>query len=211
MSNIAFEFKNVSKKKILNNISFQIEQGKSIGFVIEDDETRILFSNIISGLDCPDEGTLNICGEEPYFDGFPYQNLGVLLAEPSFINTHDGFKNLKFLSEFESSVENIQITKVMNFVGLDPLSETKVCNYSCSMYKKLSLAYALMTNAEILVINEPFKHLNPQALNDFYNIYSKLRIKNTIIYISSSEQYLAPLCDSMYRIHAAKKLATITK
>ena len=102
----------------------------------------------------------------------------------------DGFKNLKLLSEFNTNVENIQITKVMNYVGLDPLSETKVCNYSCAMYKKLCLAYALIPNTNILIINEPFKHLNNYALKDFITIYGKLRLNHTIIYISESNDYL---------------------
>ena len=200
MEAIAYEFKNVSKSNIIGDLSFHIESGKSVGFVIEDDNTRLLFSNLVCGLDSPDEGEINIHGKVPYFDGYPYAELGVLLNEPSFINTQDGFKNLKFLSEFNSNVENIRITKVMNFVGLDSLSETKVCNYSCAMYKKLCLAYALIPNSDILIINEPFRYLNQKALKDFNTIYSKLRTRNTMIYIAENEDYLQPLCDAMYRI-----------
>lgn len=201
MAAIAYEFKNVSKSNIITDLSFSIEAGKSVGFVVEDDTARQLFSNLIAGLDSPDEGELHIHGKVPYFDGYPYEELGVLLTEPSFINTHDGFKNLKFLSEFNSNVENIRITKVMNFVGLDSLSETKVCNYSCAMYKKLCLAYALIPESDILIINEPFRYLNEKALNDFNTIYSKLRTRNTIIYIAENEEYLPPLCDAMYRLN----------
>ena len=200
MAEFAYEFKNISKSKKIHNLSFNVEKNKSIGFVIDKDDVRKLFSDMICGLDSPDDGYIAINGSKPYFDGYPYEELGVLLNEPSFINTYDGFRNLKMLSEYNTNVENIQITKVMNFVGLDSLSETKVCNYSCAMYKKLCLAYALIPNADILIINEPFKYLNQYALKDFHTIYSKLRTKHTIIYISKTSDYLETLCDNIYKL-----------
>ena len=200
METYAYCFNNISKADKLRNLSFTLEHNKSVGFIIDDDNIRKTFSDLVCGLDSPDEGNILIHDKEPYFDGYPYEELGVLLNEPSFMNTQDGFKNLKMLSEYNTNIENIQITKVMNFVGLDSLSETKVCNYSCAMYKKLCLAYALIPNADILVINEPFKHLNQYALKDFHTIYSKLRTKHTMIYISKTSDYLEPLCDNIYKL-----------
>ena len=200
MDTYAYRFNNISKSDKLKNLSFTLEHNKSVGFIIDDDAIRKTFSDLVCGLDSPDEGNILIHDNEPYFDGYPYEELGVLLNEPSFINTQDGFKNLKMLSEYNTNIENIQITKVMNFVGLDSLSETKVCNYSCAMYKKLCLAYALIPNKDILIINEPFQHLNQYALKDFHSIYSKLRTKNTIIYIAKTADYLEPLCDNIYKL-----------
>ncbi|MBE5934326.1 MAG: ATP-binding cassette domain-containing protein [Lachnospiraceae bacterium] len=200
MSDYIYQFKQVSKVQKLSPISFSIEKGSSYAFIIDNDDTRKTFSDIVCGLECPDDGEISINNKQPYFDGYPYAELGVLLNEPSFINNQDGFKNLKMLSEYSTNVENIQITKVMNFVGLDSLSETKVCNYSCAMYKKLCLAYALIPNADILVINEPFKHLNQYALKDFYTLYTKLRSKYTIIYIAKTDEYLDGLCDNYINI-----------
>lgn len=198
MKEIVYEFKNVSKKTKsveLRDISFSIPMNKSVGFVIEDDDTRTLFSNLVCGFDSPDDGCICIHGKEAYFDGYPYDKLGVLLNEPSFINTHDGFKNLKFLSEINENVENIQIAKIMNYVGLDPLSEVKVCNYSYAMYRKLSLAYALIPGHNILIINDPFKYLTEYAFKDFMILYKKLRTDHTMIYISKSAKHLEELCD----------------
>ena len=109
MSNIAYEFRNISKSDKLKNINFTIEKNKSIAFIIENDDKRNLFSNIVTGLESPDEGEIFINDKQPYFDGYPFQELGVLLNDPSFINTHDGFKNLKMLSEYERNIENIEI------------------------------------------------------------------------------------------------------
>ena len=213
MNNNIFQFRHVSKyyktnngltssEKAFNNISFTVKEKKSVAFIIEDDNLRTIFSNVVSGLDSPDSGKILINDTETFFDGYPYPNLGLVLNEPSFINSHDGFSNLKMLSEYNESYENDRISKMMSFVGLDPLSETKVCNYSSAMFKKLCLAYALIPGYELLVINEPFKYLNEYALKEFQNIYQKLRSKKTIIYISSSRDYLDQLCDTIYIIES---------
>lgn len=187
-------------QKALNNISFTIKEKKSIGFIIEDETVRHIFTDVISGLESPDSGKILLYNKETYFDGYPYEGLGLLLNEPSFINSHDGFSNLKMLSEYNESYENDRISKMMSYVGLDPLSETKVCNYSSAMFKKLCLAYALIPNNELLVLPEPFKHLNEYALKEFIKTYTNLRRKKTIIYIAPSHIYLGNLCDNIYLI-----------
>ena len=187
-----------SSERALNNISFTIKEKQSVAFIIDNDNLRTIFADVVSGLDSPDSGKILINDEEAFFDGYPYTQLGLMLKEPSFINTYDGFNNLKMLSEYNESYENDRISKTMSFVGLDPLSETKVCNYSSAMFKKLCLAYALIPNNELLILNEPFKYLNEYALKEFFKIYSNLKNKKTIIYISESHPFLTQLCDTIY-------------
>ena len=196
-------------QKALNNISFTIKEKKSIGFIIEDETVRHIFTDVISGLESPDAGKILLYDKETYFDGYPYEGLGLLLNEPSFMNTHDGFSNLKMLSEYNESYENDRISKMMSYVGLDPLSETKVCNYSSAMFKKLCLAYALIPNNELLVLPEPFKHLNEYALKEFLRIYNNLRTKKTIIYIAPTHTHLGGLCDNVYLIENSELIKVI--
>ena len=208
MNNNIYQFKHVTKyasvpgvldtPKVFGNVSFTLKKGNSIGFIIEDEAIRTLFYKLIGGIECPDSGKILLYDKDTYFDGYPYKGMGVMLDEPSFINTYDGFSNLKMLSEYEEIFENDRISKTMSFVGLDPLSETKVCNYSSESVKKLCLAYALIPNKELLVIHEPFKHLNEYALSEFFKIYTVLRSKKTIIYVSESHSYLQHLCDTIY-------------
>ena len=72
--------------KALNNISFTIKEKKSVGFIIEDDNIRCIFRDVISGLESPDAGKILLYDKETYFDGYPYEGLGLLLNEPSFIS-----------------------------------------------------------------------------------------------------------------------------
>ena len=213
MSKNIYQFRHVSKyvndSKILNNISFTIKENKSVGFIIEDDETRQYFSNLISGLDSPDAGKILIDNEDAYFDGYPYEGVGLLLTEPSFMPTYDGFGNLKMLSEYNESYENDRISKMMSFVGLDPLSEVKVCNYSSAMFKKLCLAYALIPNHNLLILPEPFKNLNEYALSEFIKTYKNLRYKKTMIYITPTHNNLGQLCDVIYLIENGQLIKVI--
>lgn len=212
MKNI-FQFRHVSKyngdSKILNNISFTVKEKKSIGFIIEDDKTREVFTNLVGGMDNPDAGKILISDTEAYFDGYPYEGIGFMLNEPSFITSHDGFSNLKMLSEYNECFENDRISKMMSFVGLDPLSEVKVCNYSSAMFKKLCLAYALIPNHELVVLPEPFKHLNEYALTEFIKTYKNLRYKKTMIYISPTHTHLGQLCDTIFLIENGQLIKVI--
>ena len=197
MKNI-FQFRHISKydgnSKILNNISFTIKEKKSVGFIIEDDKTREVFTNLVAGMDSPDAGKILINNDDAYFDGYPYEGIGFMLNEPSFMNSHDGFSNLKMLSEYSESYENDRISKMMSFVGLDPLSEVKVCNYSSAMFKKLCLAYALIPNNELIVLLKTYKNL---------------RYKKTIIYISPTHTNLGQLCDTIFLIENGQLLKVI--
>lgn len=113
--------KSYKKSVVLDNISFDVDAGKIVGFIGRNGSGKTVLFKILSGLASPDEGSrIIVNGEQIGKDrDFP-KNVGIIIETPGFIPYINGFKNLKYLASIKSIINDTQIKKAMQKVGLDP-------------------------------------------------------------------------------------------
>lgn len=202
---VCIEVKNVSKQfagqSVLEDVSFTVEKGKTVGLVGANGSGKSLLFKAICGMIKPDSGSVFVEGIKlgSKID-FP-TNMGVFINSPGFIGIYTGFKNLKFLANILGVINDNQICEAMSKVGLDPKNKTKVDNYSLGMKQKLGLAQAIMENQEILVLDEPFNALDFQTYNDVKEIVRLLQAEGrTILLTSHNYDDIEQLCDVVHII-----------
>lgn len=212
---VCIEVKKVSKQfggqPILEDISLNIDYGKTIGLVGANGSGKSVLFKIISGMVKPDSGSVVVEGVTLGDDvDFP-SNMGVFINAPGFIGIYSGFKNLKFLANIRGVITDDQIREAMRKVGLDPDNKTKVDNYSLGMKQKLGLAQAIMEDQEILVLDEPFNALDFQTYNDVKEIVRILQAEGkTILLTSHNYADIEQHCDVIYIIEN-RRVTLVTK
>ncbi len=78
------------------------------------------------------------------------------------------------------------IDETLRQVGLDPEDKKQVKKYSVGMKQRLALALCLLTNPEILILDEPTSGIDPSGIVEIRHLLQKLnREKNVTILISS--------------------------
>lgn len=193
--------KSFSRRRVLSNISLDIEKGSTIGIVGSNGSGKSVLFNIICGFLPPDSGEVCVRGL-PLGKGrdFP-ENMGVLINSPGFIGLSTGLQNLRYLAGIRGMAGDGEIRAAMQKVGLDPGDRTKVEHYSLGMKQKLGIAQAIMENQDILILDEPFNALDYKTYNDIKEIIRVLQAEGrTILMTSHNYDDLEALCTQIYAI-----------
>jgi len=197
LRNIEKKFQN---RELYCCVNLEVEQGEFVGFVGANGAGKSVLFQIMTGLIPPDRGEVYVNGKkigEKNAD-FP-EGVGILINNPGYIEYYSGYKNLQLLAGIQNVIDNEQIKKTMELVGLDFNDKTPVKKYSMGMKQKLGIAQAIMENQEIIILDEPYNALDYKTNREITEILSKLKEEGrTILMTSHQHNYLDRLCDTIY-------------
>lgn len=97
----------------------------------------------------------------------------------------------------------------LDFVGLVPQAGEKVANLSHGEQKLLSIARMLMTNADVLLLDEPASGLDGQSLQQVLDLVRRLISDGkTVLLIEHNMQVVQKVADVVVFLHQGHVLAT---
>ncbi|MFR3911001.1 MAG: ABC transporter ATP-binding protein [Clostridium paraputrificum] len=183
-NNVTKEFKN---KAVLKGVSFNIEAGDIYGLIGENGAGKTTLLKLIVNLLKPTSGNIQVLGKEIKKDSYDYlRNIGALIDEPVFYKKLTLYENFKVHCEYLGFYDEEKLENVLRRVGLHNKKDRKIKELSFGEKQKLAIAYALITEPELLILDEPTNGLDPIAIVELREILLKLnREFNTTIIISS--------------------------
>lgn len=183
-NNVTKEFKN---KTVLKGVSFNIEAGDIYGLIGENGAGKTTLLKLIVNLLKPTSGNIQVLGKEIKKDSYDYlRNIGALIDEPVFYKKLTLYENFKVHCEYLGFYDEEKLENVLIRVGLHNKKDRKIKELSFGEKQKLAIAYALITEPELLILDEPTNGLDPIAIVELREILLKLnREFNTTIIISS--------------------------
>ena len=201
MDNI-IEVHNVTKKfkelKALDNISLEFERGKIHGIVGRNGSGKTVLFKCICGFLKMDEGEILVDGKRIGKEIEAPQDVGVIIENPGFLTSYNGYQNLNFLACIRNKIKKKDILEVIERVGLDPKSKKRVGKYSMGMRQRLGIAQAIMENPSLLILDEPMNGLDNQGVQDMRKLFLNLKEEGkTIILASHNREDISVLCDTV--------------
>ncbi len=183
------EIKNVYKKflgeNILNDITFDIEEGDKIAMMGPNGAGKTTLVRALLGFYHTDKGTIKVNG----FD--PIKNRVNVLEHISFIPQLPPPIKLSLSEMISFIVKSSNISEDIIFeeaykMDLDLKSNYKKQFFKLSggMKQKLLIAIALSKNSSLLVFDEPTANLDPKSRDHFYNLLSDLDKKCSTLFIT---------------------------
>jgi ABC-2 type transport system ATP-binding protein len=110
---------------------------------------------------------------------------GSLIEQPSLYEHLSGFDNLEITRRIRN-VNKSRINAVLELVDLKGASKKKVKEYSLGMKQRLGLALALLSEPELLILDEPVNGLDPNGIIEIRELLLKLNKELGItIFLSS--------------------------
>jgi ABC-2 type transport system ATP-binding protein len=147
----------------VNGLSFDVEQGSVTGFLGANGAGKTTTLRILLGLVQADAGTAHINGH-PYAElPDPLHQVGAALEASGFYPGRSARDHLRIMA-LSAGVDPSRAEDVLKLVRLSDAAKRKVGGFSLGMRQRLGLAGALLTEPQILILDEPANGLDPQGV-----------------------------------------------
>ncbi len=185
------ELKNVTKimgnRKIVDNVSFEINSGEIFGFLGPNGAGKTTTINMITGLLKIDEGDILISNNDvkKNFEKALSQ-VGGIIENPEMYGYLTGRTNLEIYGRMHGNISKERINEVIKLVKLENRINDKVKKYSLGMRQRLGVAQALLHNPKLLILDEPTNGLDPMGIKELRDTLRHLAEKEGLAVLVSS-------------------------
>ena len=183
MSQPLIEVKNIHKRyakyHALDNVSFNIYEGRICGLIGENGAGKTTLIRIISGLIRQDSGEIV---------GLKGCKLSSIVEAPALHLNLSAYDNLHYqLLLCGENPSHEKIEEVLNLVGLaDVDSKKKAKDFSLGMRQRLAIGLAIIDSPKLLILDEPINGLDPKGIKDIRDILATLKNDFNITILISS-------------------------
>jgi len=182
ISNLKKKFRN---KEVLNDVNLIIYESQSLAIIGESGSGKSVLTKCISGLLDFDFGNIR------YKDLYSLKNsnekiknqhiskFGILFQNAALFDSMNIYQNITFGNK------KANILKILDSVGLNKdCLETYPANISAGMQKRVGLARAIVTDPEILILDEPTTGLDPIMSIQINKLLKKMVAKQKLTTIT---------------------------
>lgn len=171
-------------KKILDDVSFTIEDGKLIALVAPNGTGKTTLLSLLCGLLPNKNALITLNGQSLKKQRTKFlQQLFFLESSNQLYFELTVLDHLQYVKKMWRSQVDIQAT--LADLGMTGYQKEKVKNLSLGMKQHVVLAMYLVSDAQLLLIDEPLNGLDPTAIQKFERIFKKLRANGKSMLISS--------------------------
>ncbi len=184
INNLSFKY---GKKEVLNDISMKLEAGKIYGLLGENGVGKTTLLKIISGLQKPWNGSCTVLGENP-FDRTPsfLSRIYYLPEDLEYIQNDYSIRYFaKMNAPFYPNFDNDKFETILK--EFDVEGDKKLNKLSHGQTKKAAIAFAIATNADLLLMDEPSNGLDIPSKTLFRRIIVEYVSDNTCTIISTHQ------------------------
>ena len=196
----------------VDGIDFDVAKGESFGFLGPNGAGKSTTVRIIGATSVRTSGTLTILGKDPEVHGPQIRaHLGVVPQQDNLDNELTVSENIFIYGRYfglSSSFINRKIPELLEFAQLEDKKDTKVEALSGGMKRRLTIARSLVSEPDILMLDEPTTGLDPQARHILWDRLFRLKEQGVTLlitthYMDEAEQ----LCDRLIVMDKGKIMA----
>ena len=196
----------------VDGIDFDVAKGESFGFLGPNGAGKSTTMRIIGATSVRTSGTLTILGKDPEVNGPQIRgHLGVVPQQDNLDVELTVSENIFIYGRYfglSSSFINKKIPELLEFAQLEEKKDTKVQALSGGMKRRLTIARSLVSEPDILMLDEPTTGLDPQARHILWDRLFRLKEQGVTLlitthYMDEAEQ----LCDRLIVMDKGKIMA----
>ena len=181
---------------VLHNISFEVKSGDFLGIVGPNGSGKTSLVKTIVGLLSPASGKIIIDGKE----NGEMKSIGYLPQGTGFINARfpatagevvaSGLLAGKRFPKWYTKDDWRKIDNALKLLQIDDLKQKQVGKLSGGQQQRVHLARALISNPDLLILDEPTGALDPNSRECFYKTLEHLNHEHkiTVLIVSHDSQ-----------------------
>jgi heme exporter protein A len=177
------------EKKIFTNLSFEVSSGKSVAIIGPNGSGKTTLLRIISGLINPTQGAVSYFENGEKLDRKKiFSRLGLVGPYLELYDELTAMENLRFFAKMKRLPDSDnKINNLLEKMHLAGRESDLVKNYSSGMKQRLKYVFALMSEPEILLLDEPTSNLDKEGINTVFEIMESQKSKNILIIATNDE------------------------
>ena len=215
MSSPSIEAVNLSKRygsfSALSSLNLKIEGSKCVGFLGPNGAGKTTTLKLFTDMIRASEGKALINGISVHENKKKaLASVGSLIESPEIYPALTPREALSMVAEIRGmprSERKKKIEEVVAEVKMEEWLDKKVGKFSKGMKQRINISAALLSEPEILLLDEPSTGLDPRGMSEVREIVKSLKQKNRLIFMSSHLlNEVSDICDEVAMIDHGKLL-----
>ncbi len=203
--------KDYGTRRAIHQLNFEIKKGEVVGFLGPNGAGKSTSMKIITGYMAPTEGHALVAGIDVFENPLVVKRrIGYLPETPPVYGDMYVEDYLKYVAE----LKGIDSTKLVKFVDaavekthLGPVRHRLIQNLSKGFRQRVGIAQALVSDPEVLVLDEPTVGLDPKQVSEIRQLIKELKGQHTIILSTHILSEVQATCEKAIIINQGKIVA----
>ncbi|MBR1390867.1 MAG: ATP-binding cassette domain-containing protein [Lachnospiraceae bacterium] len=197
----------------LDHVDLTVYRGDIYGLIGRNGAGKTTIMKIATGLASPSEGTYALFGKTGAEADKQKTRIGCLIENPAFFGNLTAYENLRYYCYQKGITDLKQIDEALDLVQLTDVKNKKFRKFSLGMKQRLGIAFAMLDNPDLVILDEPINGLDPIGINELRSTFLRLNQERGITLIISSHilTELYAVANRFLFIDKGRVLAEITK
>lgn len=203
--------KSYGDRLAIDHLSFSIPKGKIVGFLGPNGAGKTTTMKIITGFMAPSSGEVRVGGFDVFEDPLAVKaKIGYLPETPPLYTEMKVLDYLKFaagLRKVASDKIQENVDRALAKTNLTDVKNRRIQNLSKGYKQRVGIAQALVSNPEVLILDEPTVGLDPKQVQEIRSLIQSLKGQHTVILSTHILPEVQATCDEVIIINEGKIVA----
>lgn len=217
MREIVLQTKQLTKRyrnfTALDHADMTVYREDIYGLIGRNGAGKTTMMKLVTGLSEQTEGEYSIFGKTGTAAEKEKRRIGCLIENPAFFGNLTAYQNLRYYCYQKGITDLKQIDEALELVQLTDVRNKKFRKFSLGMKQRLGIAFAVLDNPDLIILDEPINGLDPIGISELRDTFRKLSQERCITLIISSHilSELYAVANRFLFIDKGKVLKEVTK
>lgn len=190
----------------LRHVSATLESGRCYLLLGENGAGKSTLLRVLAGLLRPTLGNVQVLGEKATE---ARGRVGYMSHATMLYDELTARENLNYTARLYAGQACLDADRALHMVGLDPALARPVGQYSQGMRQRTSLARVLISQPELLLLDEPFSNMDRASAERMLGLLAELRRAGRTIVLTTHQRELAePMADVVLTMRGGALMET---
>lgn len=197
----------------LDNADMTVYRGDIYGLIGRNGAGKTTAMKIVTGLTEQSSGEYEIFGKTGKDAENEKRRIGCLIENPAFFGNLTAYQNLRYYCYQKGITDLKQIEDALKLVHLSDVGNKKFRKFSLGMKQRLGIAFAVLDNPDLIILDEPINGLDPIGISELRDTFRRLNSERGITIVISSHilSELYAVANRFLIIDNGKVLKEVTK
>lgn len=200
----------IDHRLILAEVHLDVDRGEAVGLVGPNGSGKSTLLRALVGL-VPFSGDVSIAGRDVATDGVGARTWVAYLPQRAAFGEARVGEVLTFVARLRG-IDGSRVRRVLEQTGLSAQERDRARTLSGGQQQRLALAVALLTDAPVMLLDEPSASLDLEGQRAFWEVAAALREDGrTLLIASHRPEEIARLTDRVVRLDAGRLVGSTTR